>query len=248
MDLNTDLTQALSDGTNTYVYGNGRIAQVNTGAEYFLGDALGSVRQLMNASGAITYARAYDPYGVVTTTTGVSSTAYGYTSEYSSQGLVYLRARYYSPQSGRFLSRDTWDGDANVPMSYNAWLYTYGNPINYTDPTGRCPQGWIQNPNGTCSFPLFPFLPGGPVITVPDWLSGLFCGDQTSIFQQPYTTPTVTPQPYTSTPGSVVITPTPIQTQVYGTPTQTLTPTPTKEPLKKTHCFGNRRLSWHIFS
>ena len=33
MDLNTGLTQALSDGTNSYIYGNGRIAQVNTGTE-----------------------------------------------------------------------------------------------------------------------------------------------------------------------------------------------------------------------
>ncbi len=46
MDLNTGLTQALSDGTNNYVYGNGRIAQTQGGAtEYFLSDALGSVRQ-----------------------------------------------------------------------------------------------------------------------------------------------------------------------------------------------------------
>jgi len=30
MDLNTGLTQALSDGTYTYIYGNGRIAQVDT--------------------------------------------------------------------------------------------------------------------------------------------------------------------------------------------------------------------------
>ena len=36
MDLNTGLTHALSDGTNTYIYGNGRIAQVNGGTEYFL--------------------------------------------------------------------------------------------------------------------------------------------------------------------------------------------------------------------
>jgi len=62
MDLNAGLTQALSDGTNNYIYGVGRIAQVNTsGTEYFLGDALGSVRQLTNASGAISYAHAYDP-------------------------------------------------------------------------------------------------------------------------------------------------------------------------------------------
>ncbi len=44
MDLSTGLTQALSDGTNHYIYGVGRIAQVNTGTEYFLGDAIVSIR------------------------------------------------------------------------------------------------------------------------------------------------------------------------------------------------------------
>jgi hypothetical protein len=83
MDLNTGLTQALSDGANTYIYGLDRIAQVNTTTEYFLGDALGSVRQMTNTNGAITYTRAYDPYGVVTSTLGSSQSAYGYTSEYN---------------------------------------------------------------------------------------------------------------------------------------------------------------------
>lgn len=98
MDLNTGLTQALSDGTNHYIYGMGRIAQVNTDTEYFLGDALGSVRQLTDASGAITYARAYDPYGVVTQTLGSSQTSYAFTGEAygDSTQLTYLRARYYS--------------------------------------------------------------------------------------------------------------------------------------------------------
>jgi hypothetical protein len=54
LDLNTGLTQALSDGTNTYIYGLGRIAQVNTTTEYFLGDALGSVCQLTDPSSDIT--------------------------------------------------------------------------------------------------------------------------------------------------------------------------------------------------
>jgi hypothetical protein len=46
MDLNAGLTQALSDGTKAYIYGNGRIAQAaGSGTEYFLDDALGSVRQ-----------------------------------------------------------------------------------------------------------------------------------------------------------------------------------------------------------
>ena len=144
MDLNAGLPQALSDGTHAYIYGNGRIAQVSgTGTEYFLGDALGSVRQLTNASGAITYAKAYDPYGVVTTTSGSSQSAYGYTSESTSNNLVYLRARHYAPSMGRFLTQDTWAGNANMPMSYNAWLYVYANPINLTDPSGHDPW-WCQ--------------------------------------------------------------------------------------------------------
>jgi len=140
MDLNTGLTQALSDGTNTYIYGNGRIAQVNSnGTEYFISDALGSVRQMTNANGALTYSGAYDPYGAVTSTSGASSTAYGYTNEYTSQGLVYLRTRMYAPSMGRFLMRDMWDGDANRPLSFNQWIYVSGNPINYYDPSGLAP-------------------------------------------------------------------------------------------------------------
>ena len=66
LDLNAGLTQVLDDGTTNYTYGLGRIAQssiVNQQSEiaYFLGDALGSVRQMTDQSGAITYARTYDP-------------------------------------------------------------------------------------------------------------------------------------------------------------------------------------------
>ena len=70
MDLNSGLTQALSDGTYNYIYGNGRIAQCTGGTcsapEYFLGDALGSVRQLTDSTGAVIFAQAYAPYGTVT--------------------------------------------------------------------------------------------------------------------------------------------------------------------------------------
>jgi uncharacterized protein RhaS with RHS repeats len=62
----------LADGTNTYLYGNGRIAQyAGTTPAYFLDDALGSVRQLTNAGGAVTLARSYEPYGSVMSSAGV---------------------------------------------------------------------------------------------------------------------------------------------------------------------------------
>jgi hypothetical protein len=50
--------------------------------------------------------------------------------------MVYLRARYYAPGMGRFLTRDTWEADTNSPMSFNRWLYVEGNPVNRADPTG----------------------------------------------------------------------------------------------------------------
>lgn len=103
-----------------------------------LGDALGSVRQLADASGAVTYSRAYDPYGVVTSTTGTSSTTYGYTSEYygDSTQLTYLRSRFYANSTGRFLTRDTWGGDANHPLSFNKWIYG-GQPCKSNGPNRK---------------------------------------------------------------------------------------------------------------
>ena len=131
----------LADGTNTYLYGNGRIGELQPGGfAYHLGDALGSVRQLADASGGVTLARSFEPYGSTLTTNGTGSTIYQYTGEVrDASGLTFLRARYLSSQTGRFISRDTYAGNAQRPMSYNAWLYGYSNPVTWTDPSGMVP-------------------------------------------------------------------------------------------------------------
>ena len=163
MDLNAGLTQALSDSTSTYIYGVDRIAQVNAGTEYFLIDALGSVRQLTNNTGLITYTRTYDPYGVVTQTIGSSQSAYSYTGEYSGDynELLYLRARFYFPETGRFLTKDMWRGNTFKPLSYNLWNYVLSNPILYTDPTGKQPYS-IYGLAGNPSEQKFPCKMGEP--------------------------------------------------------------------------------------
>lgn len=85
----------------------------------------------------MTYAASYAPYGEVLASAGEGESVYGYTGEAADvTGLVYLRARYYSPWEGRFLTRDTWGGNQYIPASYGSWLYTYNNPINYVDPSG----------------------------------------------------------------------------------------------------------------
>jgi RHS repeat-associated protein len=150
LDLNTGLTQVLSDETTTYTYGLGRISQQSGNTpEYFLGDALGSVRQLTSQSGQVTYAQSYDPYGVVTQSSGSSHTDFGFTGEsYDSYiKLIYLRSRIYSPVTGRFTSKDSWLGDYNRPLSLNRWNYTEGNPINYSDPSGNSSENIMQAVN-----------------------------------------------------------------------------------------------------
>ncbi len=127
--------------------------------EYFLTDALGSVRQLTDSAGSVTLAKTNDPYGMVTQTSGVSQTDYGFTAEYQHNDLLYLRARHYAPGMGRFLTRDLWKGDVYEPMSYNRWLYAYGDSINLTDPTGESPIGNCSSSDLGCLIYQAPSIP-----------------------------------------------------------------------------------------
>jgi RHS repeat-associated protein len=64
-----------------------------------------------------------------------------YTNEYTGDynELIYLRARFYAPGMGRFLTRDTWSGLSTSPISYNKWVYSNDNPLYYIDPSGNIP-------------------------------------------------------------------------------------------------------------
>jgi len=142
LDLHAGLTEVLSDGTNAYLYGNGRIAEEQSaGWVYHLGDALGSVRQLANPSGTVVMDQGYEPFGDVLTYSGTRTSIFQFSGQQvDGTGLVFLRARYLQPAVGRFLSRDVWEGNPNQPMSYNAWLYVYANPTAWTDHSGHAPE------------------------------------------------------------------------------------------------------------
>jgi RHS repeat-associated protein len=53
-------------------------------------------------------------------------------------GFQYLRARYYDPTTGQFLTRDPLEAITGQPYSY-----AQDNPVNGTDPTGLCGTGSI---------------------------------------------------------------------------------------------------------
>jgi RHS repeat-associated protein len=138
------LTQVLvaDDGTmQVYnLFGLDLISQ-DSGGEMrtLLVDGLGSVHTEM-VNGAVETATTYGPYGEVLEQTGTSGTVYGFTGEQedSATGLLYLRARYYSPALKVFQSRDPWEGSGWRPHTLNGYTYVKLNPVRFVDPLGLC--------------------------------------------------------------------------------------------------------------
>ena len=51
--------------------------------------------------------------------------------------MIYLRARYYNPNIGRFTSLDIEEGEISNPLDMNRYVYCRNNPIKYVDPSGE---------------------------------------------------------------------------------------------------------------
>ncbi len=54
-------------------------------------------------------------------------------------GLVYMGARYYDPEIGRFLSMDPASFSPGNVQSFNRYAYANNNPYRYVDPDGELP-------------------------------------------------------------------------------------------------------------
>ena len=130
--------------TRTYTYGLQRIdeEQVRNGAwtpSYYGYDGGGNVRNLTNSAGAVTDQYEYDAYGNSFTVSGTTPNNYLYRGEQFDPdlGLYYLRARYYNPETGRFMSRDPEAAKLFDPKTLHKYVYAIGDPVNAKDPTGR---------------------------------------------------------------------------------------------------------------
>jgi RHS repeat-associated protein len=101
-------------------------------------DGHSGVRGLTNSSGSLTDSYAYGAFGDLKNSTGTTANNYRYTGQQfdSLTGLYSLRARYYNPGEGRFLSKDTWEIDQYNPIEYNRYGYVANNPIRFNDPSG----------------------------------------------------------------------------------------------------------------
>ena len=83
----------------------------------------------------IIVASTYRPFGEAEVEEG--SEHYLYTGkEKDSTGLYYYGARYYDPETGRFITRDLIAGRKSNSQTLNLYTYCLNNPVNLIDPAG----------------------------------------------------------------------------------------------------------------
>ncbi|NKC13293.1 MAG: hypothetical protein GKR94_14185 [Gammaproteobacteria bacterium] len=113
----------------------------NGASQFYQQDGLGSVVAMTDAAGTLLGAHQYDAWGTVVTRSGHLQ-RFGYTGrEADATGLLYYRARYYDPGTGRFTQRD--------PLGFvdgvNQYAYAANNPVMFVDPFGTVATGSIHN-------------------------------------------------------------------------------------------------------
>ncbi len=163
-DWATGVPELLSDGETRYLVGHETLGWVAAGNwSYPLPDALGSVRQTVDAAGTfldvrvpvLSVAEGWTPYGEEI---GAAQAGLGFTGEWfdADVSLQYLRARWYDVATGRFTQVDPQIG---VPYHPHTIVqdYAYGreNPIMWIDPSGMIEQWWedmLRNPHWRSTF------------------------------------------------------------------------------------------------
>ena len=144
-NTNAELSQLLIKTTgNTitkYVYGNGLVGEETAGTfKTYHFDYRGSTVAITDSNGTVTDTFTYDSYGNLTSRTGTTDVIFLYNGEYGvvtdNNGLLYMRARYYSPELRRFVNADILIGDINNSTTLNRYAYANGNPISNIDPFG----------------------------------------------------------------------------------------------------------------
>ena len=133
---------AVADGANNitarFIYGRGLLATATSDAVYcYHFNANGNTTALTDATQNIVNSYAYDPFGQVLDEQETIPQPFKFVGQFGvmaeSYGLYYMRARYYDPGVGRFISEDPIGfagGDVNL------FAYVKDDPVSFIDPWG----------------------------------------------------------------------------------------------------------------
>ncbi|MDB5348932.1 MAG: repeat-associated core domain protein [Planctomycetota bacterium] len=121
-----------------YTDGLGLTSRVDASgnASYYDYDAVGSTAGLTGAGGAYLATYSYLPFGELGASTGSLANPFQYVGQFGvmgeGNGLDFMRARFYAPADGRFISRDP----IGLLGGTNPYAYSNNDPTNRIDPTG----------------------------------------------------------------------------------------------------------------
>lgn len=126
-----------------YIYGKELLAVATPSAKYcYHFNGIGSTTALTDMNQSIANSYTYDPFGTVLSEQETIQQPFKFVGEYGvmaePDGLYYMRARYYDPSVGRFISEDPLGVDGG---DVNLYVYVQNNPINGIDPHGLTPIG-----------------------------------------------------------------------------------------------------------
>ena len=135
------LTKTSGNVVTKYVYGRGLIGEeVGNVFKTYHFDFRGSTIAITDASGNITDTFAYDTYGKLISRTGTSNVIFGYNGRdgvvTDDNELIYMRARYYSPDMKRFVNADILAGSIFNAITLNRFAYADDDPVSKIDPFG----------------------------------------------------------------------------------------------------------------
>ena len=109
---------------------------------YYVTDGSKNVMSLIDAAGTKAAEYVYDPFGRLLSSTGelAEINPFRFSSEYHDDetGLVYYNYRYYSPELGRWISRDPIEEEGGV----NLYAMVGNNPVNERDFLGCSMSDW----------------------------------------------------------------------------------------------------------
>lgn len=138
-NVNTDGNAVLKA---RYIRGVGLVARMDGSGNkaYYLTNGHGDVMEMRNSSGGVVNKYKYTIWGSVTHVVPETvPNPFKYSGEFwdDTTGLQYLRARWYDPSMGRFINKDTYEGDMTNPLSLNLYTYVSNNPLRFADPSGH---------------------------------------------------------------------------------------------------------------
>ena len=122
---------------------------------YALGDANKNLTEYLDASGAIQAHFEYSPFGKITVASGTDPDDFDF--RFSSEvfehetGLVYYNYRYYSPELGRWLTRDPIGEEGGE----NLYGFVFNSTVNTIDILGKMSAWEADNIRFTTNRPVF---------------------------------------------------------------------------------------------